>query len=82
MEEQKNVPYFIHEGIMARDERIIKRLIIALIITIGLLFLSNMVWLYWWNQYEYVTEDIDLISRDGGNANYIGDDGDIVNGRD
>lgn len=79
-EKEKNVPYFIHEGMMARDERTIKRLIIALMITVGLLFLSNMAWLYYWNQYEYVTEDIDLISRDGGNASFIGENGDIVNG--
>lgn len=80
MEEQKNVPYFIHEGMMARDERTIKRLILALMITVALLVISNMAWLYVWQQYEYVEENIDLVSRDGGNANYIGDDGDIVNG--
>ena len=80
MEEQKNVPYFIHEGMMARDERTIKRLILALMITVALLVISNMAWLYVWQQYEYVEENIDLVSRDGGNANYIWDDGDIVNG--
>ncbi len=80
MEEQKNVPYFIHEGMMARDERTIKRLILALMITVALLVISNMAWLYVWQQYDYVEENIDLVSRDGGNANYIGDDGDIVNG--
>lgn len=79
-EKEKSVPYFIHEGMMARDERTIKRLIIALMITVGLLFLSNMAWLYYWNQYEYVTEDTDLISRDVGNASFIGENGDIVNG--
>lgn len=80
-EKEKRVPYFIHEGMMARDERTIKRLIIALMITVGLLFLSNMAWLYVWQQYDYVEEDIDLDSRDGGNANYIGENGDIVNGK-
>ncbi len=80
-EKEKSVPYFIHEGMMARDERTIKRLIIALMITVGLLFISNMAWLYVWQQYDYVEEDIDLDSRDGGNANYIGENGDIVNGK-
>ena len=80
----ENVPYIVHEGILARDERTIKRLIIALIFTIALLFCSNAAWLYAWNQYEYVDEDSQSITVDGkdGVANYIGNDGTIINGED
>ena len=39
------VPYLVHEGEMARCERIIKRLIVALIIVLLVLFASNIGWL-------------------------------------
>lgn len=55
-----------------------RRWFIAFIICLILLFGSNMVWLYAWNQYEFTSCEIN--SEDGGNANYIGNDGDIMNG--
>lgn len=79
-DEKMCVPYIVYEGEMARQERHIKRLIIMLAIMLVLFFASNMAWLYVWNQYEYVDEDVTVDSQDGGNANYIGNDGDIVNG--
>ncbi len=82
MEENKNmnVPYIVYEGAMARSERTIKRLIVIIIIIISMLFASNAIWLYFWNQYEYVEEyeQIDFDSGDGGNNNYIGRD--LING--
>lgn len=77
----KDVPYLVYEGQMARNERVIKRLIIALIVAIVLVFASNAVWLYAWCQYDY-TSDMSTIEVDGkdGIANYIGNDGDITNG--
>lgn len=89
MSEKENnsaVPYFVYEGEMARNERHIKRLIIALIVTIALMFFSNAAWLFAWCQYDYSSEEItstttiELDGGDGGNANYIGNDGDIYNG--
>ena len=67
---------------MARNERNIKRLIIALIVSIAAIFASNAAWLYAWCQYDYSSEEtvIEIDSTDGGNANYIGNDGDIYNG--
>lgn len=66
-------------------ERITKRLVIALVITITLLFASNCVWLYAWMQYDYSsstsTETVTVDSKDGV-ANYIGNNGDITNGTD
>ena len=67
--EDKNVPYIVHEGAMVMFERMVKRLIIALIIAVILLFASNMAWLYEWNQYDY--SDVTVDSQDGGNANYL-----------
>jgi hypothetical protein len=67
---------------MTRAERHAKRLVIVLIMTIILLFISNGCWLYAWTQYDY--SGTETISVDGkyGNANYIGNDGDIINGED
>lgn len=83
MENQRDVPYIVHEGIMARMERTVKRLVIALVLCIILLFGSNVVWLYFWNQYDYIDESqyVNVDSKDG-IANYIGNDGDIINGTD
>lgn len=77
------VPYIVHESAMARNERTIKRLVIALIIAVALIFASNAAWLYAWMQYDYTSEEsvIDVNAEDGV-ANYIGNDGDIVNGAD
>ncbi len=75
--EDKNVPYIVFEGTVARFERTIKRLIILVGITVLLLFASNAIWIYEWNQYDY--EDISIDNQDGGNANYIGASGVINN---
>lgn len=79
-DEKMCVPYIVYEGEMARQERHAKRLIIMLAIMLVLFFASNMAWLYVWDQYEYVDDDVTVDSQDGGNANYIGNDGDIING--
>jgi len=79
-DEKVYVPYIVYEGEMARQERHAKRLIIMLTIMLVLFFASNMAWLYVWNQYECVDEAVTVDSNDGGNANYIGNNGDIVNG--
>lgn len=43
--EQASVPYFIHEGQMARMERIVKRLIILLVAAIALFIVNNVIWM-------------------------------------
>lgn len=78
---EKDVPYLVFEGQMARNERTIKRLIIALIIAVILIFATNMAWLYAWNLYDYSTETVEIDSGEG-IANYIGNDGEINNGKD
>lgn len=78
--DNKDVPYIVFEGTVARFERTIKRLIILITITILLLFASNAIWIYEWCQYDYSTIMVD--SEDGGHANYLeaGMNGAINNG--
>lgn len=73
-----NVPYVVHEGVMSRFERVIKRLWIALIMTIILLVGTNIFWI----SYESQFEDSVTVTRenDDGYNNYVGNDGDIING--
>lgn len=67
------VPYIAHESAMARNERTIKRLLVALIISILLMFASNAIWLYVWNSYDYVSEDSEVAyQQDGEGVNIIG----------
>lgn len=81
MEERMTVPYIVHESAMARNERHIRRLVIALIVAIVMIAITNITWLILWNSYEYVGESTVTVEGEG-NANYIGDDGDITNGED
>lgn len=68
--EDNKVPYIVYEGTIARFERTVRRLIIVLAVTILLLFASNALWIYEWNQYDY--SDVTVDSQDGGYANYMG----------
>lgn len=76
----ENVPYIVHESSMARMERQIKRLWIALIISIAMIFTSGAIFTYAWLQYDYSGEETITVDGKDGIANYIGNDGDIVNG--
>ena len=74
----ESVPYIVHESSMARMERQIKRIWIAVIVAVCLLFASNAGWLYAWMQYDY--ESYEITADGDSNANYIGQDGNIYNG--
>lgn len=77
--ENKDVPYIVYEGAMASSERHIKRLIIALIICIILLFGSNAMWLWEWTQYDYIDEVETTTSYEqDGDLNIIGDMNDVT----
>lgn len=76
--EQKTIPYIVLEASEARHERIEKRLIIALVMVVIMMFATNALWLYHESQYDYETEDVELRSETG-NSNYIGVSGDINN---
>lgn len=73
-----SVPYIVHESEMARSERNIKRLWIALIIAVVFIVATNAAWLLYISQYDFC--GYELSTDGGGNANYIGQDGDIYNG--
>ena len=82
MEQQENttIPYFVFEGTLARMDRNIKRMIIAVVVCVAIIFASNALWLYAWMQYDYSGEEITVDSTDG-IANYIGGSGGIINGK-
>ena len=75
----KDVPYIAHESAVARLERVIKRLWVLALVLIILLAASNAAWIWWESQYETIETTITQENADGYN-NYIGNDGDIVNG--
>lgn len=78
-----SVPYVVHESAMARAERHTKALIWVVVLLIVLLVGSNGAWLWYENQLEVVEETTTTITQDNadGYNNYIGNDGDIVNGK-
>ena len=78
-----SVPYVVHESAMARSERHIKALVWVIVLLIVLLVGSNGAWLWYENQFDVVEETTEtIITQDNaeGYNNYIGNDGDIVNG--
>ena len=79
-----SVPYVVHESSMARAERQAKRLIAIIILLVVLLVGSNIGWLIYEGQFEDVitSEEIIVDAEKNGVANYIGNDGDIYNGKD
>lgn len=76
MPSDKPVPYVVFESSQTRLDKIIKRLTIALIVAVVMLFLTNLAWLIAFNQYEYVSDETSIITKDGA-TNFIGKDGTI-----
>lgn len=68
------------ERMQSKDERNDKWRNLTIIILIVLLVLTNAMWLWAWNQYDYVDDYTSIEADDGSNANYIGHNGDITNG--
>ena len=75
----KDVPYIAHESAVARLERVIKRMWVLVLSLIILLAVSNAAWIWWESQYQTIETTVTQENADGCN-NYIGNDGDIVNG--
>lgn len=74
---------FAHEGDMDRADRANRRLIVALVLTIVLMFASNAIWLYEWMQYDYVAEDeytTTTYEQDGSGTNIMGNHNEVNNG--
>lgn len=75
----KDVPYIVFEAEMTRLERIIRKLFILLAVVLLLLFATNGYWLWYESQFE----DVVTVTQDNtdGYNNYVGNDGDITNGK-
>ena len=69
-------PYIVHDSSMARMERQIKRLWIALIVVIAMLFASNAGWLIYESQFATISYEQD---GEGINNVNIGEQGDLNN---
>ena len=74
---QASVPYAAFESSMTRAERIIKRLVIALIVTIALTFASNIGWLIYANN-NGNTNSSYTVTQSGNPTSIIGDGNDSV----
>lgn len=77
--DKKDVPYIVYEGAEARAERHIKRLFVALVLTIAMLFASNAFWLYEWCQYDYSSTEVEY-SQGGEGTNVIGTGNEVLYG--
>jgi hypothetical protein len=80
LKDMPSVPFAAHEAEVGRQDRQIKRMWIALIVSIALMFFTNMIWVGVFSSYDYSSEEIIVDAEDNGNANYIGQDGNIYNG--
>ena len=74
------IPYFAHEGDMARQERTIKRLWILCIILIGMLAASNAFWVYRDTRYEDVVTITQESSTEGGGNAVVNNGGGMIYG--
>lgn len=75
----ESVPYIVHEASMARMERQIKRLWIALIVLVAVLFATNIGWLVYESQFDTFEYSYDY-EQDGQGTNIIGNGNDVING--
>ena len=77
------MPYAVHETAMAQNERHTKSLVRVIVLLIVLLVGSNAGWLIYNSQFDDAEETTTTITQDNtdGYNNYIGNDGDIINGK-
>ena len=69
------IPYFAFEGEMARSERHIKRLWIAIIVLAFVTVITNVMWIWYMSQYDYTTYDYEQSNEDG--VNVVGEDNEV-----
>lgn len=78
-----SVPYIVWESDRARAEREKLRLI-GVIVLLIICFTAYVIYDKWeasqWDYVDEITEDVDLNTDSGGNANYIKNGGEINNG--
>ena len=71
---------YAFERMQSKDERNDKWRNIIIILLIVLLVATNAMWLWAWNQYDYVDDYTSIEADDENDINYIGHNGDISNG--
>ena len=74
-----NVPFAVYESAMAQIRRLVWVIVLLVVLLVG----TNAGWLIYNSQFETVEETTEtIITQDNadGYNNYIGNDGDIVNG--
>lgn len=64
----EQIPYYVHEGMMVRMERTIKRLWILCIIIFLAFVASNAAWIWYENQFIDEVTTIEASTDDGGTA--------------
>lgn len=76
------IPYVVYRDSLAHNRWLVKGLVIALVIAIVLMFASNAIWVYYWNQYDYSSDEtVTTVESEGeGIANYTGGDGGVIYG--
>lgn len=82
-ENRATIPYLVHEGAMARLERVNRRWFIAWLITF-VLFIGCIAGFIWYeSQFEDAVTTTTEITQENENGynNFIGEDGDIYNGK-
>ena len=67
-----SIPYIVYESTIEKADKQQRRLVIVIITLVILLFASNAIWLYYWNQYEYVDTLEISAEQDGEGINIIG----------
>lgn len=84
MENENNIiiSRYAFERMQTKDEKNDRWRNIIILVLIILLVVTNAMWLVAWNQYDYVDYAVDMDTGEGGDANYIGNDGDITYGSD
>jgi len=70
--DERMIPYFSHEGDMARMERANKRLWIVILVLIAVLLGTNGAWIYYENSFtDEVTTEIEAEQETSEGSNYV-----------
>lgn len=71
IENKTDVPFFVFEGEMARAERYIKRLWIALVVAIASLAVAVIAFMWYLSMYDFASYDYE---QTGEGVNIVGDE--------
>ena len=72
IDELKNYTFNAFESAITRYEKIIHRLIVVVVLSLIMLFVSNAVWIYAWKQLDFA--DNTVINNTEGTTSFVGGD--------